>query len=197
MTGGSAAILSEKTGEEDTVAKNLERLKFPKEKWLMEGALRNPYENAFMTAELLEERGAVQESFLLCTDGWHMRRAAACFRKAGLKVIPFSTSGEHLLLDEPTPNHLLVPDMRGFERWSKLAKQVVSYCVYWATGKVRLSTRLDRKTVLQENSFIVFDEESVNYGDNRSGWFVPDRAVAGTRLRGSRDYTKGLLFQYR
>ena len=65
-----------------------------------------------------------------------MRRAVACFEKAGLKVIPFSTSGERPLFDEPTPNRLLVPDMRGFERWSKLAKEVIGYGVYWVAGKI-------------------------------------------------------------
>ena len=135
VTGGSAAILTEKTGEGAAVERFLKRLKFPKEGLLVERASRNSYENAFMTAELLKEKSADQEIFLLCTDGWHMRRAAACFEKAGLKVIPFSTSGERPLFDEPTPNRLLVPDMRGFERWSKLAKEIVGYCVYWATGK--------------------------------------------------------------
>ena len=136
VTGGSAAILTEKAGEGEAVERFLERLKFPKEGLLVEGASRNSYENATMTAELLKEQGADQEAFLLCTDGWHMRRAVACFEKAGLKVIPFSTSGERPIFDEPTPNRLLVPDMRGFERWSKLAKEMVGYGVYWATGKL-------------------------------------------------------------
>ena len=135
VTGGSTAILTEKTGEGAAVERFLKRLKFPKEGLLVEGASRNSYENAMMTAELLKQKGAEQEAFLLCTDGWHMRRAVACFEKAGLKVIPFSTSSERPLFDEPTPNRLLVPDMRGFERWSKLAKEIVGICVYWATGK--------------------------------------------------------------
>ena len=136
VTGGSAAILTEKTGEGEAVERFLGRLKFPQEGLLVEGASRNSYENAIMTAELLKKQGADQETFLLCTDGWHMRRAVACFEKAGLKVIPYSTSGERPLFDEPTPNRLLVPDMRGFERWSKLAKEMVGYGVYWVTGKI-------------------------------------------------------------
>ena len=136
VTGGSAAILTEKTGEGEAVERFLRRLKFPQEGLLVEGASRNSYENAIMTAELLTKQGADQETFLLCTDGWHMRRAVACFEKAGLKVIPFSTSGERPLFDEPTPNRLLVPDMRGFEWWSKLAKEMVGYGVYWVTGKI-------------------------------------------------------------
>ena len=136
VTGGSAAILTEKTGEGEAVERFLGRLKFPQEGLLVEGASRNSYENAIMTAELLKKQGADQETFLLCTDGWHMRRAVACFEKAGLKVIPFSTSGERPLFDEPTPNRLLVPDMRGFERWSKLAKEVIGFLVYEITGKI-------------------------------------------------------------
>ena len=135
MTGGSAAILTKKTGESEAVGRFLERIKFPKEGLLLEGTSRNSLENAIMTAKLLQEKGAAHEEFLLCTDGWHMRRAKACFEKAGLEVIPFSTSGEHRLFDEPTPNRLLIPDMRGFERWSQLAKEIVGYWVYWATGK--------------------------------------------------------------
>ena len=136
VTGGSAAILTEKTSEGEAVERFLGRLKFPQEGLLVEGASRNSYENAIMTAELLKKQGADQETFLLCTDGWHMRRAVACFEKAGLKVIPFSTSGERPLFDEPTPNRLLVPDMRGFERWSKLAKEVIGFLVYEITGKI-------------------------------------------------------------
>lgn len=136
VTGGLTAILTEKTGEGEAVERYLERLKFPKEGLLVEGASRNSYENATMTSELLKEKGADKEAFLLCTDGWHMRRAVACFEKVGLKVIPFSTNGERSLFDEPTPNRLLVPDMRGFERWSRLAKEVVGYYVYWTTGRI-------------------------------------------------------------
>ena len=59
-----------------------------------------------------------------------MRRAVACFEKAGLKVIPFSTSGERPLFDEPTPNRLLAPDTRGFEWPYKLTKEVIDYYAY-------------------------------------------------------------------
>tara|TARA_B110000003_G_scaffold209203_1_gene208086 strand:- start:498 stop:1130 length:633 start_codon:yes stop_codon:yes gene_type:complete len=135
VTGGSAAALTKKVGEGEAVERYLERLKFPKEGLFVEGASRNSFENAMMTAKLLKEKGADQEVFLLCTDGWHMRRARACFEKAGLKVIPFSTSGERPLFDEPTPNRLLVPDMRGFERWSKLAKEMVGLFVYKISEK--------------------------------------------------------------
>jgi uncharacterized SAM-binding protein YcdF (DUF218 family) len=135
ITGGSAAILTKKRSEGAAVERFLDRIKFPKEGLLVEGASRNSFENAHKTVELLKEKGADQEVFLLCTDGWHMRRARSCFEKAGLKVIPFSTSGERPLFDEPTPNRLLVPDMRGFERWSRLAKEMAGLFVYKISGK--------------------------------------------------------------
>ena len=94
VTGGSAAILTKKAGEGEAVERFLERLKFPKEGLLVEGASRNSYENATMSAKLLKEQNVDQEAFLLCTDGWHMRRAVACFEKAGLKVRRFQNSSE-------------------------------------------------------------------------------------------------------
>jgi len=117
------------TGERVAVERFLKRLKFPKEGLLVEGAFRNSSKNRTMTSNLLKEKGADKEAFLLYTDGWHMRRS-------GLKVIPFSSSGERPLFDEPTPDRQLVPDTRGFERWSKLAKEMVVYGVYRATGKL-------------------------------------------------------------
>lgn len=50
-------------------------------------------------------------------------------------MIPFSTGGERPLFDDPTPNRLLVPDMRGFERWSKLAEEMVGFFLYKISGK--------------------------------------------------------------
>ena len=135
MTGGSAAILGEKRSEGDAVERYLERVKFPEEALLVEGNSRNTNENALKTLALLKEQRIDNGAFLLLTDGWHMRRAAACFDKVGLNVVPFSTSGTEPIFDKTTPNHLIVPDMRGFERWSILAKEMIGLLVYKISGK--------------------------------------------------------------
>ena len=51
-----------------------------------EGGSRTTAENASLSAELLLPAGV--ERILLVTHSWHMRRAEAVFRRAGLQVIP-------------------------------------------------------------------------------------------------------------
>ena len=135
VTGGSAAILGEKRSEGEAVKRYLERVKFPEHALLLEGNSRNTNENALKTFALLKEQRMTTCSFLLLTDGWHMRRAVACFNKAELNVVPFSTSGTEAIFDELTPHRLIVPDMRGFEQWSTLAKEMVGLFVYKISGK--------------------------------------------------------------
>ena len=135
ITGGSAAVLGEKRSEGLAVERFLERIDFPKEDLLIESRARNTHENAEKTALLLEQEGMSGGRFLLLTDGFHMRRAQACFAKAGLRVDPFSTSGEGPVLRDPTPNRLIVPNSRGFELWQRLAKEVVGLIVYKVTGR--------------------------------------------------------------
>ena len=135
VTGGSPSIFGEKCSEGEAVERYLERVKFPEEALLVEGNSRNTNENALKTLALLKEQRIDDGSFLLLTDGWHMRRAAACFSKAGLNVVPFSTSGTDHIFNELTPNQLIVPDMRGFELWAKLAKEMIGLLAYKLTGK--------------------------------------------------------------
>ena len=135
VTGGSAEIFGEKRSEGEAVERYLERVKFPEHALLLEGNSRNTNENALKTFALLKDQRMTACSFLLLTDGWHMRRAVACFNKAELNVVPFSTSGTEAIFDELTPNRLLVPDMSGFERWSTLAKEMAGLFVYKISGK--------------------------------------------------------------
>lgn len=55
---------------------------------LQEGNSRNTYENGVLTARLMAESGF--ETALLVTSAWHMPRALAVFRRAGIRVTPVS-----------------------------------------------------------------------------------------------------------
>jgi uncharacterized SAM-binding protein YcdF (DUF218 family) len=57
-------------------------LKFPVEDV---GPVANTHDEAVAVAELVRQRG--WDRIILVTDPWHMRRAAATFEKAGVKVI--------------------------------------------------------------------------------------------------------------
>jgi len=60
------------------------RMGVPRDRVLAETESRNTHENAEGTAALLRAQGI--RDVILVTDSIHMRRAVACFRKAGIEV---------------------------------------------------------------------------------------------------------------
>jgi len=89
ISGGGAQILYDSSSEAETAHRMFERLGAdPKLLWREERS-RNTYQNAAFTRRLLEKRGMADKPWLLVTTAFHMPRAMGCFRKAGLKVIPW------------------------------------------------------------------------------------------------------------
>jgi uncharacterized SAM-binding protein YcdF (DUF218 family) len=74
------------------------RLGVPREQILVERTSKTTYENASESARMLKERGISR--ILLVTGASHLPRAAACFRKQGLDVVPagcyYQSTGWHL-----------------------------------------------------------------------------------------------------
>lgn len=87
LSGGSSAIAQEGAPREaDVLARLAVELGLPRDRLLLDAASRNTHENAVESARLLADaRGPV----LLVTSAYHMPRAAACFAKAGLPVVPW------------------------------------------------------------------------------------------------------------
>jgi uncharacterized SAM-binding protein YcdF (DUF218 family) len=67
------------------MAEYLKQEGVPKDSVWIEDRSRSTYENAVHCAELLAEKGI--ERVVLVTEGFHMPRAAACFRAQGLEVL--------------------------------------------------------------------------------------------------------------
>jgi uncharacterized SAM-binding protein YcdF (DUF218 family) len=86
FTGGSAAVLTEKLGEAESLEPHLGRLGLPPGRILLEGKSRNTHENALFTAELLKPQPG--QRFMLVTSALHMPRSVGLFRKAGFDVLP-------------------------------------------------------------------------------------------------------------
>ena len=135
ITGGATQILTKKRNEGVATERFLKRIKFPTNDLLIERNSRNTFENSLNSASMLENYNLAHGRFLLMTDGWHMRRALSCFRKAGLDVSPFSTSGVGPIFDGLTPNRMIVPDPRGFELWRRIFKEITGFIVYRVSGK--------------------------------------------------------------
>jgi uncharacterized SAM-binding protein YcdF (DUF218 family) len=135
ITGGAPQILTKKRNEGVAAERFLKRIKFPTNDLLIERNSRNTFENSLNSASMLENSSLAHGRFLLMTDGWHMRRALSCFHKAGLDVLPFSTSGVGPIFGGLTPNRMIVPDPRGFELWQRLFKEIIGFIVYRISGK--------------------------------------------------------------
>lgn len=101
---------------------------------LIEKESKNTRENAVFTKELLDSCN-MKGNFLLVTSGYHMRRSVACFEKAGITVIPYSTdrySGE----TKYNPDHLLIPNSGILLAWDTLFHEWIGYLTYKIAGYV-------------------------------------------------------------
>ncbi|MFO0618328.1 MAG: YdcF family protein [Polyangiaceae bacterium] len=80
-----------KTSESKTIAGLLADMGVEKERVLLDEKSRNTYENAKESSLLLKDAAADEGAgpILLVTSAMHMPRAAACFRKAGVDVVPW------------------------------------------------------------------------------------------------------------
>ena len=132
ITGGNGSLMQEGPLEAPEARKFLLRLGIPEPDILIESESRNTHENALFTKRLLEEHHPGARCLLL-TSAWHMRRAHACFEKAGLATTPFPVDylSERWQL---SPDKLLVPSGRILALWELVVKEWVGYMAYGVRG---------------------------------------------------------------
>lgn len=132
LSGGTGTLQGDSISEAERMKRVMLLSGVPEAAILIEGESRNTYENAAFSRQLLQERFP-DGRYLLVTSAFHMRRAAACFEKQGLKVTPFST--DFFSIDPHYgPEHFLVPDPEAIFAWSKLIKEWVGYITYKMMG---------------------------------------------------------------
>lgn len=104
----------------------------PEQDIILETKARNTRENALFSKKILEKKFPNQ-SFLLITSAFHIRRAVGCFEKVGIAVTPFSvdfyTHDEGLKLP-----FSLIPSETAFYKWYVLMHEVVGFVVYKVLG---------------------------------------------------------------
>ena len=133
ITNGSPALVGKKLTDNDILRKFLTRSGIPDLDILTEKRSRNTRENAVYSAEILSEYPAGSR-YLLITSASHMRRASACFRKAGIEVTPFVTDQTENAIDSPTPGALIIPKAGALSQWNMLIKEWVGYAAYKFRG---------------------------------------------------------------
>lgn len=132
VSGGSGDPLHEGAREADFLARFAEECGVPARAILVERDSRTTAENAAFTAKLLKERG-IRTTFLV-TSALHMRRAAACFRKAGVSFVPYPVDYEAT----PPARHVggFLPASWALDLSTVALHEYLGYAAYWVYGSV-------------------------------------------------------------
>ncbi|MBD1395556.1 YdcF family protein [Pontibacter sp. JH31] len=132
ITGGTGTVAMDRRPEAEMLQEILLLAGVPQEDIIIETRSDNTYQNAVYTGELLKTLPKLDRK-LLVTSAFHMRRAKACFDKAGIAtdVFPadFYTSENRY-----TPDELIVPSPDAFRLWHRIIHEMMGYIVYKVVG---------------------------------------------------------------
>lgn len=98
----------------------------PAEAIVAEGASANTYQNAQRTAEIVRARAL--DRVLLVTSAFHMRRALATFRSAGVEAVPAAT--DYRVVEQTTTLLSLFPSVEALGSSTTAIREYVGYLVY-------------------------------------------------------------------
>jgi uncharacterized SAM-binding protein YcdF (DUF218 family) len=136
ITGGTGRLDDDfEYPEAEALAKYLLQVGVPKEDIILEPNANNTYENAAFTAAILQEMYP-NEKVMLITSAFHMRRAAACFKKQGVAFDVFS--GDFYTRGKPKYGigDFLIPKHEALMLWTKLFKEWVGMLAYKVAGYI-------------------------------------------------------------
>lgn len=131
VSGGLAQKKKKRPSEAEQVKALLLLAGVPKADILLEDKSRNTFENAQLTRQVLRQHPELK-SFVLVTSGFHMRRASACFKRAGVKHISFPA--DFYSRDRAFGLQQLFPSEEALALWGRLLHEVFGFLVYKALG---------------------------------------------------------------
>jgi uncharacterized SAM-binding protein YcdF (DUF218 family) len=134
LTGGSGFVNFQEWKESGLIADVLLKSGVKPEDILLENNSRNTYENATMSANLLQNAN-YGNRFLLITSAFHMRRSLACFRKAGLNVDAFPVD-PRAGFPMNTLDQLIQPNAENIDTWETLNHEWLGMLMYKLMGYI-------------------------------------------------------------
>jgi uncharacterized SAM-binding protein YcdF (DUF218 family) len=130
ITSGSGAVLNQKNKEADFLYKVCLDIGIPDSGLIIENESRNTHENAIFTKKII----GTDSKILLITSGFHMRRAAACFRHEGFTFDSLCT--DPLKQMNMGPDDFIVPKVEPLYKWSVLIREWIGYIAYKIAGYI-------------------------------------------------------------
>ena len=131
VSGGNVFPQREIKSEAFYTAELLQEWGVPEEVIFVEGGSRNTHENAIATKKLMELRQI--DKILLVTSGFHMPRALATFRAAGIDAIPAPSS--YSIVDYSRPPILnWMPSLGNLRKMQAVIHEKLGILVYRYRG---------------------------------------------------------------
>ena len=133
ISGGSGRLMTNAREEANELFKAMKLMGVPEADMAIENESRNTYESAVNVKKILMPEPVGE--YLLITSAFHLRRSAACFKKAGFKFDVFSTD----FYTHPryfTPEALLIPSAGAIVTWQKLLKEWIGMAAYKVAGYI-------------------------------------------------------------
>lgn len=128
ITGGSGLLSDQEVKEAETLKKFCINFGIPDSVIILETESRNTYENALFTKKII----GINDSILLITSTFHMRRSLAIFNKQEFRSIPIQA--DPLALVNYTPDDYFLPKADPLMKWNLLIKEMVGYVAYRLAG---------------------------------------------------------------
>lgn len=132
VSGGMVKVLGEThKNEVEEIAKYLIISGIPNENIFLETKAQNTRENAVNCSKILKKQFANQ-SYLLITSGFHLKRAISCFEKVGVSVTPFGAN--YLSHERSFRFFYLFPKEDCLEYTHLLFREIIGYYTYKIMG---------------------------------------------------------------
>lgn len=134
ISGGSGRLLNIGEKEAHDLAQAMVMMGVSQGDIIMEADSRNTHESAVAATNILSSITTPQDC-LLVTSAFHLRRAAACFKREGWEVDIFSTD---FLTHQRTftLDVLLIPKIEALISWHHLIKEITGYMTYKVAGYI-------------------------------------------------------------
>jgi uncharacterized SAM-binding protein YcdF (DUF218 family) len=131
FSGGSGALMDDRSAEVKFVPCLLESLGIPRSRIILEDRSRNTVENAVFSKAMVQPKPG--ERWLLVTSAYHMPRAIGAFRKARFPVEPYPVDWRTRGTEDALRPFATMGD--GLRRTDTAVHEWVGLAVYWLTGR--------------------------------------------------------------
>lgn len=136
LTGGSPNLLIKEKPEASYIKDYLDQIDYyPDINIHIDSVSRNTYENGIESYNIVN-RKKLNKKIILVTSSWHMKRAYACFEKAGFNAITPLNTDPMKSVEEISPNEFFVPSSGVLSLWETLFREWIGILMYYLNGYI-------------------------------------------------------------